>query len=106
MLRGSDSPTTIHDPTTADGTFQKPHWPPRLCWPATPRLILPADGQPSLRPTRGCLCRSATQCAVMSDIHEDVFTRDQLIAELSLENRETSARQNLRTEAVSVNLMA
>jgi hypothetical protein len=40
------------------------------------------------------------------NIHEHLFTRDQLIAELSLENRETGAKQDLRTEAVSVNVMA
>jgi hypothetical protein len=56
------------------------------------------------RPVTSTWC--SKQLAMMSAIHEHVLTRDQLIAELRLENRERVAKHDLRTEAVSVDLMA
>jgi len=42
--------------------------------------------------------------AVMSDLHEHVFTRDQLVAEFTLTDHETRAAQVKRSPAVSIDL--
>ena len=42
--------------------------------------------------------------AVMSDLHEHVFTRDQLVAEFTLTDHETHAAQVKRSPVVSVDL--
>jgi len=42
--------------------------------------------------------------AVMSDLHEHVFTRDQLVAEFTLIDQETHAAQVIRSAVVRVDL--
>jgi hypothetical protein len=42
--------------------------------------------------------------AAMSDLHEHVFTRDQLTAEFTLTNAETGAREIVRSDVVTADL--
>jgi hypothetical protein len=42
--------------------------------------------------------------APMSDLHQHVFTRDQLIAEFTLTNGETGAQHRLRSNLVTADL--
>ncbi len=44
--------------------------------------------------------------ALMSDLHQHILTNDQLIAEFTLTDRDTSAQQTVRSKAVEVDLVA
>jgi hypothetical protein len=43
--------------------------------------------------------------SVMSDLHEHLFTKDQLVAEFTLTNMETGAAETLRSNVVAVDLV-
>jgi hypothetical protein len=44
--------------------------------------------------------------AVMSDLHEHIFTRDKLIAEFTLTNSETGAQEIVRSDVITADLTA